>query len=140
MPDSLQSVHLSCFEIEDGSHTSIVSQDHLLPSTMAASEDNIIYACTSLADTLVMQASGRQDAGWLNPIVNVLDQTLTTIQSTLDTLHVPYSYGWSIILLTLLTKVFTFPFTKIQVRNRASAVFMKSVLRLPELSQFADLR
>lgn len=107
---------------------------------MAASEDNIIYACTSLADTLVMQASGRQDAGWLNPIVNVLDQTLTTIQSTLDTLHVPYSYGWSIILLTLLTKVFTFPFTKIQVRNRASAVFMKSVLRLPELSQFADLR
>lgn len=64
-----------------------------------------------------VQASVRQDAGWLNPIVNVLDQILTTIQSSLDTLHVPYSYGWSIILLTLLTKVFTFPFTKIQVSS-----------------------
>lgn len=68
----------------------------------------------------VSQASGRQDAGWLNPIVNTLDQILTNIQLSLDALHVPYSYGWSIILLTLLTKVFTFPFTKIQVGKSLS--------------------
>lgn len=52
--------------------------------------------------------------------MSVLDQILTSIQGSLDTLHVPYSYGWSIILLTLLTKVITFPFTKIQVRFLSS--------------------
>ena len=76
------------------------------------------HKCTCqgiLSFMMMLQASERQDAGWLNPIVNTLDQILSNIQTSLDSLHVPYSYGWSIILLTLLTKVFTFPFTKIQV-------------------------
>ena len=38
----------------------------------------------------------------------------------LDTLHVPYSYGFSIILLTLLVKVATFPLTKKQARTQQS--------------------
>lgn len=33
-------------------------------------------------------------------------------------LHVPYSYGWSIILLTALVKLVTLPLTKTQVRHR----------------------
>ena len=37
------------------------------------------------------------------------------MQSGLDTLHVPYSYGWSIILLTLLVKLALLPITKKQV-------------------------
>ena len=37
------------------------------------------------------------------------------VQSGLDTLHVPYSYGWSIILLTLLVKLALLPITKKQV-------------------------
>ena len=36
------------------------------------------------------------------------------LDSGLNTLHVPYSYGFSIILLTLLVKVATFPLTKKQ--------------------------
>ena len=59
-----------------------------------------------------------KDDGWLAPITNTLDYTLQQIQTGLDQLHVPYSYGWAIITLTLATKIATFPFTKIQVRVR----------------------
>ena len=37
------------------------------------------------------------------------------LQSGLDRLHVPYSYGWSIVALTALVKLVTFPLTKTQV-------------------------
>ena len=42
-------------------------------------------------------------------LVQVLD-------SNLSALHVPYSYGFSIILLTIAVKLATFPLTKKQVR------------------------
>ena len=53
--------------------------------------------------------------GW-RPSQNTLDYTLHQIQTGLDQLHVPYSYGWAIIGLTVATKIATFPFTKIQVQ------------------------
>ncbi len=37
------------------------------------------------------------------------------VQGGLGAVHVPYSYGWSIIALTALVKLMTYPFTKIQV-------------------------
>ena len=37
------------------------------------------------------------------------------LQSGLDKVHVPYSYGWSIILLTILVKTAIFPITRKQV-------------------------
>jgi YidC/Oxa1 family membrane protein insertase len=40
---------------------------------------------------------------------------LEFIQGGLDAAHVPYSYGFSIISLTLLVKIATFPLTKQQV-------------------------
>ena len=43
------------------------------------------------------------------PCSQILDQGLTT-------LHVPYSYGFAIILLTILVKLLTFPLTKKQAR------------------------
>lgn len=43
------------------------------------------------------------------------------LESGLQTLHVPYAYGFAIILLTLLVKALTFPLTKQQVRNQAHA-------------------
>ena len=44
---------------------------------------------------------------------------LQVLDSRLDALHVPYSYGFSIILLTMLVKLATFPLTKKQVRLSA---------------------
>lgn len=43
-----------------------------------------------------------------------------TLQTGLDKLHVPYSYGWSIILLTLLVKTALFPITRKQVSSRTN--------------------
>ncbi len=64
---------------------------------------------------LGLQAAA-QDDGWLAPISSGLNYSLQQIQTGLDTLHVPYSYGWAIIVLTIGTKILTFPFTKVQVR------------------------
>lgn len=41
---------------------------------------------------------------------------LQAIDGGLEKLHIPYSYGFSIIILTFLVKVATFPLTKKQVR------------------------
>ena len=67
----------------------------------------------------VMHQAVAQDDGWLAPITQTLDYTLQQIQTGLDQLHVPYSYGWAIIGLTVATKIATFPFTKIQVQERS---------------------
>ena len=40
---------------------------------------------------------------------------LQVLEKGLDSLHVPYAYGFSIILLTLLVKLATYPLTKQQV-------------------------
>ncbi|EIE25751.1 hypothetical protein COCSUDRAFT_12888 [Coccomyxa subellipsoidea C-169] len=55
-----------------------------------------------------------QDDGWLAPISSGLNYSLQQIQTGLDQLHVPYSYGWAIIVLTVGTKILTFPFTKVE--------------------------
>lgn len=44
-----------------------------------------------------------------------LAKAAVPLQSNLDKVHVPYSYGWSIILLTLLVKTAIFPITRKQV-------------------------
>ena len=51
-------------------------------------------------------SSGIEHCGW------------AALQTGLDKLHVPYSYGWSIILLTLLVKTALFPITRKQVSSR----------------------
>ena len=61
-----------------------------------------------------VQGSG---GGLLAPLSDGLESVLKLLQTGLDTIHVPYSYGWSIILLTLLVKVATYPFLKKQVRH-----------------------
>lgn len=40
---------------------------------------------------------------------------LQLLDSGLATLHVPYSYGFAIILLTIIVKILTFPLTRKQV-------------------------
>lgn len=40
--------------------------------------------------------------------------SMLCMQDGLDKVHVPYSYGYSIILLTLIVKLVTFPLTKQQ--------------------------
>lgn len=51
---------------------------------------------------------------------------MQVLKDGLSTLHVPYSYGFAIILLTVLVKAATFPLTKKQV----NIIFFFSFLNL----------
>jgi len=57
----------------------------------------------------------KPSGGFLAPISNTLEVVLNTLQKGIQFLHVPYSYGFSIILLTIIVKILTLPFTKKQV-------------------------
>ena len=49
------------------------------------------------------------------PVLEILYHCAQALDSGLAGLHVPYSYGFAIILLTVLVKALTFPLSKKQV-------------------------
>ncbi|KAF8090881.1 hypothetical protein N665_0462s0018 [Sinapis alba] len=65
-----------------------------------------------------------QSSDWFTGIANYMETILKVLKDGLSTLNVPYSYGFAIILLTVLVKAATFPLTKKQVE---SAMAMKSL-------------
>ncbi|KAI7839536.1 hypothetical protein COHA_006718 [Chlorella ohadii] len=71
-----------------------------------------------LADAAAAAAEpAKKDNGWLQPLVTALETVLTFIEDGLKKLNVPYSYGWSIVALTAVIKLATFPLTKKQVES-----------------------
>ncbi|XP_010932280.1 ALBINO3-like protein 1, chloroplastic [Elaeis guineensis] len=68
--------------------------------------------------------SSKQNGDWLSGITNYLETVLKVLKDGLSALHVPYAYGFAIILLTVLVKAATFPLTKKQVE---SALAMRSL-------------
>lgn len=74
-------------------------------------------AVYDLADAAAAAAGNGSSSsnGFLSPLTDTLETVLKTIQAQLNRLNVPYSYGWSIICLTLIVKMVTLPLTKIQV-------------------------
>ncbi|KAK9063492.1 hypothetical protein SSX86_017362 [Deinandra increscens subsp. villosa] len=66
----------------------------------------------------------KQSNDWLSGISNYMETVLKFLKDGLSTLHVPYSYGFAIILLTVLVKAATFPLSKKQVE---SAMAMRSL-------------
>ncbi|CAL5218929.1 g676 [Coccomyxa viridis] len=98
----------------------------------------VVYSLADAAaapDAAVQVAA--KDDGWLAPISNTLDYTLHQIQTGLDQLHVPYSYGWAIIGLTVATKIATFPFTKIQVESALQVQKLKPTIEAIK-AQYGD--
>ena len=69
-----------------------------------------------LNDAEALKAAGLQKGGWLGPITDGLESALEGIDRVLDG-RVPYSYGFSIIVLTVLVKLATFPLSKKQVES-----------------------
>ncbi|CAN8291281.1 unnamed protein product [Cochlearia groenlandica] len=65
-----------------------------------------------------------QNSDWFSGIANYMETILKVLKDGLSTVNVPYSYGFAIILLTVLVKAATFPLTKKQVE---SAMSMKSL-------------
>lgn len=77
-----------------------------------------------------MPAQVKRAGGWVAPLADSLQSVLEFLQTGLNAAHVPYSYGYSIILLTLLVKLATFPFTKKQVGWLVGSVWKSSWLQM----------
>ncbi|XP_039825401.1 ALBINO3-like protein 1, chloroplastic isoform X2 [Panicum virgatum] len=86
-----------------------------------------LYTVADAAVSAAPEAGGgaKEAAGdWLSGITNSMETVLKVLKDGLSALHVPYSYGFAIILLTVLVKAATFPLTKKQVE---SALAMRSL-------------
>lgn len=80
--------------------------------------EGLLYTIADAAVTSSDAASASKQSGdWLSGITNYLESVLKVLKDALSTLHVPYSYGFAIILLTVLVKAATFPLTKRQVES-----------------------
>ncbi|EFN53413.1 hypothetical protein CHLNCDRAFT_136603 [Chlorella variabilis] len=73
-------------------------------------------AAAAAGDAGAAAGAAKKDNGWLQPLVTGLETVLTFIEDGLVRVGVPYSYGWSIVALTALIKLATFPLTKKQAR------------------------
>ncbi|KAL6638695.1 hypothetical protein ACP70R_023806 [Stipagrostis hirtigluma subsp. patula] len=72
-------------------------------------------AAVSVAPEVAVDGGRAKESGdWLSGITNSMETVLKVLKDGLSTLHVPYSYGFAIILLTILVKAATFPLTKKQ--------------------------
>ena len=85
----------------------------------------IADAATATTTTTTTTVPKPQDNGFLEPLVDTLEYVLKNIQTGLDKIHVPYSYGWSIVALTAIVKLFTLPLTKQQVESQLSVQALK---------------
>ncbi|KAG2429262.1 hypothetical protein HXX76_011031 [Chlamydomonas incerta] len=81
-------------------------------------------AAATAVDSAAVAAPQRA-GGWVAPLADALEQVLYALQEGLDKLHVPYSYGYSIILLTLIVKLITYPLTKQQVESAMAVQALK---------------
>ncbi|XP_038886227.1 ALBINO3-like protein 1, chloroplastic [Benincasa hispida] len=88
--------------------------------------ESVLY---TIADAAVSASpenvtTAKQTDDWFTGITNYMESILKILKDGLSALHVPYAYGFAIILLTVLVKAATFPLTKKQVE---SAMAMRSL-------------
>ncbi|XP_027334819.1 ALBINO3-like protein 1, chloroplastic [Abrus precatorius] len=77
----------------------------------------IADAAVSSSDAAAVTTTAKQSNDWLSGITNYMETILKVLKDGLSALHVPYAYGFAIILLTVLVKAATFPLTKKQVES-----------------------
>lgn len=88
--------------------------------------ESVLYTVADAAVSSSESVTGttKQSSDWLSGITYSMESVLKVLKDGLSTLHVPYAYGFAIILLTVLVKAATFPLTKKQVE---SAMAMRSL-------------
>ncbi|KAK1312108.1 hypothetical protein QJS10_CPA07g00221 [Acorus calamus] len=59
----------------------------------------------------------QKNGGWFGFISDGMEVVLKVLKDVLSAVHIPYTYGFAIILLTILVKVVTYPLTKKQVES-----------------------
>ena len=84
-------------------------------ASVAPAASNVLSGATADGTVDAAAQTAQRAGGWFGFISDGLETVLDYIQSGLQQLHVPYTYGWSIILLTCIVKLALLPVTKIQV-------------------------
>ncbi|CAN8285507.1 unnamed protein product [Cochlearia groenlandica] len=85
---------------------------YTIADAAVAGADSAGVASTS-ADSSAVQKSG----GWFGFISDGMELVLKFLKDGLTAIHVPYAYGFAIILLTIIVKAATYPLTKQQVES-----------------------
>ncbi|KAG2673514.1 hypothetical protein I3843_13G082800 [Carya illinoinensis] len=63
------------------------------------------------------EAAAQKSNGWFGFISDAMEAVLKVLKDGISAVHVPYAYGFAIILLTVIVKIATFPLTKQQVES-----------------------
>ncbi|OIW08617.1 hypothetical protein TanjilG_03293 [Lupinus angustifolius] len=103
----IQSIHNSI------DFTEIVARTEGLLYTLA---DATVVAADSVT-AASGDATAQKNGGWFGFISEAMEFVLKVLKDGLTAVHVPYSYGFAIILLTLIVKAATLPLTKQQVES-----------------------
>ncbi|KAI0498292.1 hypothetical protein KFK09_021533 [Dendrobium nobile] len=78
--------------------------------------DAVVAADPSTSETTAA-AAAQKNGGWFGFISDAMEVVLKVLKDGLSAVHVPYAYGFAIILLTVIVKAATFPLTKKQVES-----------------------
>ncbi|KDO72900.1 hypothetical protein CISIN_1g012924mg [Citrus sinensis] len=95
---------------------SVFSRTESLLYTLADAAVSLDSASGGAASTSADGAT-QKNGGWFGFISEAMEFVLKILKDGIDAVHVPYSYGFAIILLTVIVKVATFPLTKKQVES-----------------------
>uniref|UniRef100_A0A0C9RKW1 TSA: Wollemia nobilis Ref_Wollemi_Transcript_13121_1900 transcribed RNA sequence n=1 Tax=Wollemia nobilis TaxID=56998 RepID=A0A0C9RKW1_9CONI len=85
--------------------------------------EGLLYTLADAAVTTSDSTAGtgtaavQKNGGWFGFVADGLEGFLKVLKDGLTSVHVPYAYGFAIILLTVLVKIATFPLTKKQVES-----------------------
>ncbi|XP_076946373.1 inner membrane protein ALBINO3, chloroplastic-like [Bidens hawaiensis] len=95
-------------------------------SAIASRAESVLYTLADAAVAVDAAATGTGDSatataqksgGWFGFISDAMEVVLKVLKDGLSAVHVPYSYGFAIILLTVIVKIATLPLTKKQVES-----------------------
>ncbi|KAI8013753.1 hypothetical protein LOK49_LG05G01209 [Camellia lanceoleosa] len=89
-------------------------------NAIASRAESLLYTLAD-ASVAVDSASGdaavQKNGGWFGFVSDAMEVVLKVLKDGLTAVHVPYAYGFAIILLTVLVKIATYPLTKKQVES-----------------------
>ncbi|XP_020108121.1 inner membrane protein PPF-1, chloroplastic-like isoform X2 [Ananas comosus] len=91
---------------------------------IVARAEGLLYTLADAAVVADPSSSGadataavQKNGGWFGFISETMEVVLKVLKDGLSALHVPYAYGFAIILLTVIVKIATLPLTKKQVES-----------------------
>ncbi|KAF6261609.1 60Kd inner membrane protein-domain-containing protein [Scenedesmus sp. NREL 46B-D3] len=111
-------------QLDSSVHALPVSEIHAELHTHLSAAFDLADAAAAAASSTASSSSS-SSGGFLAPLTDTLETVLKTIQTELDKLKVPYSYGYSIIILTAMVKLVTLPLTKKQVESTMAVQSLK---------------